>query len=157
MEVVRWAILQARVWGWQNDVPAEQLADLMDAVHNIPYLVEHWENCDQAWLKRSLEDYERKWAKSDGPCLRTMYEQALTKYANTDQHNENAMRTVSSDPEVLQHAAHDAINIFVRDVLIPNGLIAPDACNEQQFRDALVSVARRVSENWKQCKINDQA
>jgi hypothetical protein len=71
--------MKARMWGWQGTVPAEQLADLMDAIHNIPMLVQHLENCDLEWLKQSLEQYERKWAKSGGPCLRTIYENALSE------------------------------------------------------------------------------
>ena len=70
------AILDARVAGWQSDVNPERLAALMDAIHNIPGLVRNWESCDQDLLKSKLLDYERKW-RSDGPCLRTIYEQFL--------------------------------------------------------------------------------
>jgi hypothetical protein len=71
------AILDARASGWQSDVNPERLADLMDAIHNLPTLVQHWDTCDQARLKNMLLDYERKWGNSGGPCLRTIYEQAL--------------------------------------------------------------------------------
>jgi hypothetical protein len=77
MEILRDAVLQARMWGWDGNVPAEQLADLMDAVHNIPGVVQHWEACEDEHLKMALESYERKWGKSGGSDLRTHYEQLL--------------------------------------------------------------------------------
>lgn len=83
MEVLSYAIFQARAWGWQDDVDAEQLADLMDAIHNVPSLVQHWEDCDQGWLKDKLESYKRRWSKSDGTCLLEIYEEALIRF--TDQ------------------------------------------------------------------------
>lgn len=70
------AVLDARVVGRQSNVEPERLADLMDAIHNIPSLVQHWEHCDEELLKEMLLDYERRWQKQ-GPCLRTIYEQAL--------------------------------------------------------------------------------
>lgn len=39
-----------------------QLADLMDAVHNIPDLASRWDECDEALLVGMLEDYDRKWS-----------------------------------------------------------------------------------------------
>lgn len=157
MEVVRWAILEARVWGWQDNVSAEQLADLMDAVHNIPSLVQHWETCNQDWLKRSLEEYERKWAKSDGPCLRTLYERTLSD-GRTAENDSHEMRLVTSDPEILQHAAHDAINLFVRDVLVPRGLINSEDYNaDETIKDSQIQVARQVAEMWKESQVHDDA
>jgi hypothetical protein len=76
MRVIRFAVLDARAAAWQSEVNAERLADLMDAIHNIPGLILHWDACDQDVLKRKLLAFERKW-KDDGPCLRTIYEQAL--------------------------------------------------------------------------------
>ena len=78
LRVIYMASLDARVAGWNGDVNAERLADLMDAIHNIPNLIQHWENCDEDLLKSMLLDYERKW-RDDGPCLRTIYEQELAK------------------------------------------------------------------------------
>ena len=76
MRVIYMAALDARVAGWQGDVDAERLADLMDAVHNIPNIVQNWTSNEEDLLKSMLLDYERKW-KTDGPCLRTIYDQAL--------------------------------------------------------------------------------
>lgn len=39
-----------------------QLADLMDAIHNIPDLLGRWEDCDEALLIAMLEDYDAKWS-----------------------------------------------------------------------------------------------
>jgi hypothetical protein len=72
MRVVTIAVLDARVAGWRGEVNPERLADLMDAIHNIPAAVQRWESSDAESLKSMLLDYERKW-KSDGPCLRTIY------------------------------------------------------------------------------------
>lgn len=80
MRVIYMATLDARAAGWQSEVNPERLADLMDAIHNIPSLVQNWENCDQNLLKGMLLDYEQNW-KADGPCLRTIYDQALADYS----------------------------------------------------------------------------
>jgi hypothetical protein len=40
---------------------AEQIADLMDAVHNVPVLVQQWDKCDVALLRSMLDAYDRKW------------------------------------------------------------------------------------------------
>ena len=64
LDVMRHAILLARVWGWEGVVPAEQLADLMNAVHNIPGTIMHWDLRQDEEIKRELEVYERKWAKN---------------------------------------------------------------------------------------------
>ncbi len=78
LQVLTWAILQARAWAWQKQVPIEQLADLMDAVHNIPSFLERWEACDQGLLMAMLNDFEQKWASSSGLALRSIYEQEMT-------------------------------------------------------------------------------
>ncbi len=77
LDVMKHAILQARVWGWEGEVPSEQLADLMSAVHNIPGTIMNWDARQDEDIKRDLEAYERKWARSGGPCLRTQYEQSV--------------------------------------------------------------------------------
>ena len=81
LEVIRDVILQARVWGSSGDVPAEQLADLMDAVHNIPTCIQHWEDVGDNAVKKELARYDEKWPKSvDGTNgLVDLYEHVLTK------------------------------------------------------------------------------
>lgn len=58
--VLRSALLEARRSAWSKE-PHEKLADLMDAVHNIPELLNHWETCIEPCLRESLELYDRKW------------------------------------------------------------------------------------------------
>ena len=40
----------------------DQLAGLMDAVHNIPHLLADWDRCDQSLLRGMLDDYDKRWA-----------------------------------------------------------------------------------------------
>ncbi len=75
MQVVVRAVLTARSEAWGSHVNPDRLADLMDAIHNIPILVQHWETCDQDLLKEMLMAYESKW--KEGPPLREIYEQAM--------------------------------------------------------------------------------
>lgn len=81
LRVIYIASLDARAAGWQNEVDPERLADLMNAIHNIPSLILNWESCDQELLKSKLLNYERKWG-DDGPYLRTIYEQELQKHTD---------------------------------------------------------------------------
>jgi hypothetical protein len=37
---------------------ADELAELMDAVHNIPHLIGDWERCDESLLRGMLQDYD---------------------------------------------------------------------------------------------------
>lgn len=78
LRVLTFSILRPRAWGWQKEVPAEELADLMDAVHNIPQFLLNWESCDQELLLAMLDDFERKWASSGGLALRSIYDHELS-------------------------------------------------------------------------------
>ncbi len=64
LSVLRNAILMARNWAGA-DVRNEKLADLMDAVHNIPELLNRWEECDEPSLRSALKHYDARWAASD--------------------------------------------------------------------------------------------
>ncbi len=74
--VIRHAILDARVSGWSNKIQPDRLADLMDAIHNLPALLLDWERCDQKWLRSSLESYDRKWP-GQGTGLLHLYDRIL--------------------------------------------------------------------------------
>jgi hypothetical protein len=91
LRVLTWAILEARAWAWQKQVPVEQLADLMDAVHNIPAFLEQWESCDQALFMAVLNDFEQKWASSSGLALRSIYEQAMNEQSEMDSRPQSDM------------------------------------------------------------------
>lgn len=70
-----------------------------------------------------------------------------------------ATRVIETDPEVLEHAVNDGINIFIRDVLGPKGLLKqPEYENVDRELMALqCSVAKKVAENWRHCTIDDAA
>jgi hypothetical protein len=74
MTVLYRAILACRMWGWRGEVPAEHLADLMDAIHNLPELIQHWEQCDVELLRGMLGDYERKWLDRGGLALLKIFD-----------------------------------------------------------------------------------
>jgi hypothetical protein len=78
LEVIRFAILNARSAAWRNDVSADQLADLMDAVHNLPTLINNWGSCNQLRLREMLEGYDTKWANS-GTKLLSIYDGVIAK------------------------------------------------------------------------------
>jgi hypothetical protein len=61
-------------------------------------------------------------------------------------HPEDAgMRRVEVDPDVLFNAINDAINVFVREVLVPRGLVDAEA----YFKDPDLLVLRnRIAEHW---------
>ena len=75
LEVIRMAVLVSRVWGWQKQIDAEQLADLMDAIHNIPNINQHWTRDSSLEILREIESYDNKWTKSGGLSLKSRYEQ----------------------------------------------------------------------------------
>jgi hypothetical protein len=68
LEVMRETIISVRFLAWQDDnsfiSKREQIADLMDAIHVIPELLNEWERCDEPALKdHFLKGYDKKWAK----------------------------------------------------------------------------------------------
>jgi hypothetical protein len=70
LTVLERATLTARMLGFEGSShglsaeKSEQLADLMDAVHNIPHLLTLWEVCDEPRLVSILKDYDEKWGSS---------------------------------------------------------------------------------------------
>ena len=80
MSVVRLAVLHARRMGWSGEVQPDQLADLMDAIHNIPELVQNWETCDVQLMRESfLRAYDSKWAGVTGFSMCDTFDNALGK------------------------------------------------------------------------------
>ena len=45
----------------RNHAEPEAVVDVMDAVHNIPHLIQSWESCDESLLRGMLKDCDRKW------------------------------------------------------------------------------------------------
>lgn len=66
LHVLYQAAIDARVLGWKGEKEgltreeSKRLADLMDAVHNIPGLIEHWERCNEDLLRGMLGDYDAR-------------------------------------------------------------------------------------------------
>jgi hypothetical protein len=80
MMVLREATLACRMEGWSGVVSAEHLADLMDAIHNIPDLVQHWERCDVELLRSAfLQAYETKWLGRGGLALCQIFDSVVAR------------------------------------------------------------------------------
>ena len=68
LAVMSLAAVAGRMLGYEGSVSglsaekSAQLADLMDAVHNIPDLACRWDECDEELLVGMLQDYDRKWS-----------------------------------------------------------------------------------------------
>ena len=54
LQVLRYSILYCRFRAWSSECSADHIADLMDAVHNIPDLIVKWEHCDIDPLRKYL-------------------------------------------------------------------------------------------------------
>ncbi len=78
LNVLQYAILQCRIYAWSNEISAEHVADLMDAVHNIPTLIRHWETCDVELLREEFLRYEQKWRDRGGSALCKIFDDGLT-------------------------------------------------------------------------------
>lgn len=89
MTVLRRSMLNCRAWGWSGEVSAEHIADLMDAVHNIPELVVRWERCDVEFLRTAyLLPYQQKWAERGGLPLCRIFDSVV---ARSPDHTERFM------------------------------------------------------------------
>ena len=81
LSVLTSACINARLRGWSGEGSgltarqSEEIADLMDAVHNIPYLIQRWEDCDEVRLRNFLEAFDEKWQGG----LLAAYEDGLTR------------------------------------------------------------------------------
>jgi hypothetical protein len=79
LEVLRQATIHARLIGYgghSGGLTAEKsdcLASLMDAVHNIPDLLQHWEKCDERLLRLFLQEFDEKWPGHIGVKLLATY------------------------------------------------------------------------------------
>jgi len=77
-KVLSEALLYCRAWGYSKKVSPEHLGDLMDAIHNLPGHITHWESCDVELLRRSfLGAYDRKWAQSSDLALTEVFDAAI--------------------------------------------------------------------------------
>ena len=66
LHVLHRAAVDGRLLGWKGEQEgltreeSRRLADLMDAVHNIPELAADWERCDEGLLRGMLGDYDTR-------------------------------------------------------------------------------------------------
>jgi hypothetical protein len=81
LAVLSRACISARMLGWageENGLAREcaaELAHLMDAVHNIPYLLQNWERCDEQLLRGMLGDFDDRCPRSTGGSLLALYDE----------------------------------------------------------------------------------
>lgn len=82
LAVLQRACVHARLLGYEGESQglsperAKLLADLMDAVHNVPQLVLRWPECNESLLRSSLEDFDTRWPAA-GIGLLATYDDAL--------------------------------------------------------------------------------
>lgn len=72
LRIIHIAAVKARAIGWTNG-DVKQVADLMEAVHELPLLLQQWETVDEKQLIEMLDYYDRKW----GDSLRAEYERLI--------------------------------------------------------------------------------
>jgi hypothetical protein len=83
LRVLYTAALEARLIGYAgadgglSPEESNRLADLADAVHNIPDLVRRWEGVDEGLLRGMLADFDQKWGSKSTCRLLVAYEEAL--------------------------------------------------------------------------------
>jgi hypothetical protein len=70
--------LLARALAWQN-ASQEQIADLMDAIHNLPALMRDWGRFDAVRFRHSLKGYDQRWHKDEGRTLLKMFEDCVSR------------------------------------------------------------------------------
>jgi hypothetical protein len=82
LAVLHSACIRARLLGYEGQTAglppdrAELLADLMDAVHNLPDLITRWPSCDELLLRGMLQSFDDKWPNA-GFALLPAYDKAL--------------------------------------------------------------------------------
>jgi hypothetical protein len=85
LEVLRKATIHARLIGYAGhdagltSTQSDCLADLMDAVHNVPDLLKRWEECDERLLRSFLEAFDQKWHEHTSARLLETYLWVLEK------------------------------------------------------------------------------
>jgi hypothetical protein len=83
LRVLYVAALEARLIGYagaESGLSAEEsmrLADLADAVHNVPDWLRRWEDVNEPLLRGMLADFDKKWGQKSTCRLLVSYEDAL--------------------------------------------------------------------------------
>jgi hypothetical protein len=85
LEVLYRAAVEARVLGWAGERAglsrdeSKKLADLMDAVHNVPGLAADWERCDEQLLRSTLGDFDKR----HGGSLLETYDRVVAQHSHS--------------------------------------------------------------------------
>lgn len=80
LAVLECATIRLRLLGYAGEqdgmAPADaaEVAAPADAVHNLPYLIQHWESCDEELLREMLDDCDKRFPR--GSSLLAAYEGA---------------------------------------------------------------------------------
>jgi hypothetical protein len=83
LDVLYRATISARMLGYEGHdagLPSnkcDQLAALIDAVHNIPHLVGDWDRCDESLLRGMLDDCDKLWTGG----LLDAYDRKIAEYS----------------------------------------------------------------------------
>src|SRR6185312_1240965 len=81
--VLTQAVLAGRMLGYAGHATglakdqSDKLADLTDAVHNIPYQIENWDRCNEGLFRGMLAKYDQKWRGRASVRLRTSGSQRI--------------------------------------------------------------------------------
>ncbi len=68
-------------------------------------------------------------------------------------------RTIHTDENVLSFAIHDAINMFVREVLVGKGIVEKSTINARQhdIDEGLRLIIAQCIADWKISTVNEEA
>ena len=74
------SIIYCRAACYSNKWTVEHVADLMDAIHNIPWLIQNWECCNIKFLRESfLQVYDKKWSGNGGLALCKIFDDIVAE------------------------------------------------------------------------------
>lgn len=71
------AMIMCRMWANEKSVTHDQLADLLDAIHNLPKAIRSWEKQDPDYLRGKIQDYDDTWKGKGGLVLGEIWDGAI--------------------------------------------------------------------------------
>jgi hypothetical protein len=85
LRVIEAATVEARALGWTGtrgpltERDAKRLSALMEAVHNIPHLLQCWERVNEEWLRADLRKYDDEWGAESHVRLLDSYDIVMSR------------------------------------------------------------------------------
>lgn len=90
LDVLYRVAIEVRVLAWGSSYSIrhrlkrrhhERIADLMDATHNIPVMMNNWEHCEVERIREYLDACDRRWVNDPSAMYRLaeIYDEALRK------------------------------------------------------------------------------